>query len=454
MLNMSLQEMSRIVGVEGTDSNIRIDSISIDTRTLNPGDCYLALKGAQFDGHDFVVQAEQLQAAAIICESPQDINIPQVVVSNTRDALVKLGRANRHKSAAKIVAVTGSNGKTTVKEMIASILTEVGQTLATSGNLNNDIGVPLTLLRLSDEDAFGVIEMGANHPGDIAYLSQCVEPNIGVITNISAAHLEGFETLDGVAKTKCELLESLGESGIAILNKEDVFFDFCVQCAGTSKVISFGLSPSADVSCSAIKEELSAGTMLTQFTVNHKQVRFDVKLGLAGDHNIKNALAASAVAIALGVDCQSIQKGLEKVRPVPGRMEPLVMRNGTVIINDTYNANPASLGAALAVLKGSGSEFWVVLGAMGELGEDSRLLHDEVGRKIRLMGAMRLLAIGPDAKSTVDAFGNGAVFFETQEAMISMLKKELTGVETILVKGSRKQKMEKVVSALMQGCRH
>ncbi len=454
MLNMSLQEMSRVVGVECTDSNIRIDSISIDTRTLNPGDCYLALKGAQFDGHDFVVQAEELQAAAIICESSQEINIPQVVVSNTRDALAKLGRANRHKSAAKIVAVTGSNGKTTVKEMIASILTEVGQTLATSGNLNNDIGVPLTLLRLSDEDAFGVIEMGANHPGDIAYLSQCVEPNIGVITNISAAHLEGFGTLEGVAKTKCELLESLGESGISILNKDDVFFDFCVQCAGPSKVISFGLSRLADVSASAIKEELSAGKMLTQFTVKHKQVRFDVKLGLVGGHNIKNALAASAVAIALGVDWQSIQKGLEKVRPVPGRMEPLVMANGTVIINDTYNANPASLGAALAVLKGSGSEFWVVLGAMGELGEDSRLLHDQVGQQIRLMGAMRLLAIGPDAKSTADAFGNGAVFFETQEAMISMLKKELTGVETILVKGSRKQKMENVVSALMQGCRH
>ncbi len=454
MLNMSLQEMSHIVGVEGAENDIRIDSISIDTRTLNPGDCYLALKGAQFDGHDFVVQAEELQAAAIICESAQEINIPQVVVSNTRDALAKLGRAHRHKNAAKIVGVTGSNGKTTVKEMIASILAEVGQTLATRGNLNNDIGVPLTLLRLSDEDDFGVIEMGANQPGDIAYLSHCVEPNVGVITNISAAHLEGFETLEGVAETKCELLKSLGELGVAVLNKDDDFFDFCVQCAGSSKVISFGLTPSADVSSSAIRAELNAGKIVTQFTVKHKQVVFDVTLGLVGEHNIKNALAASAVAIALGVDCQSIQKGLEKVGPVPGRMEPLVMANGTVIINDTYNANPASLGAALAVLKDSGSEFWVVLGAMGELGENSRLLHDEIGQQIRLMGAMRLLAIGPDAKSTVDAFGIGAVFFETQEAMIAMLKKELTGVETVLVKGSRKQKMENVVSALMQGCGH
>ena len=451
MLNMSLQQMSAVVGGECADGNIKIDSISIDTRTLKPGDCYVAIKGSQFDGHDFVLQAEELQASAIICESLQKVNIPQVVVANTQGALAKLGRANRQNNKAKIIGVTGSNGKTTVKEMIAVILGEVGQTLATIGNLNNDIGVPLTLLRLNKSDDFGVIEMGANHPEEIAYLGQCAEPDIGVITNVSEAHLEGFESLEGVAKTKCELLESLSKAGIAVLNKDDAFFDFCVERAGSSRVISFGLSALADVSPIAIKSQLREGQFMTRFTIKYQQELFDVKVGLVGDHNIKNVLAASAVALALGVEYQYIQKGLEKVKPVPGRLEPYVMPNGGVLINDTYNANPASLTAALTVLKEIGGDFWVVLGAMGELGEESRLLHIEVGRQIKSMGAMRLLAIGPDAKSTTDAFGKGAIFFETQEAMITTLKKELTGSETILVKGSRTQKMENIVNALMHG---
>jgi len=235
----------------------------------------------------FVLKAEALQASAIICESPQKVNIPQVVVANTQEALAKLGHANRKNNKAKIIAVTGSNGKTTVKEMIAAILGEVGPTLATIGNLNNDIGVPLTLLRLDQADDFGVIEMGANNPEEIAYLSQCAEPDVGVITNIAEAHLEGFESLEGVAKTKCELLESLSKTGIAVLNKDDAFFDFCVERAGSSRVISFGLSALADVSPIAIKSQLREGQFMTRFTIKYQQELFDVRVGLVGDHNIK-----------------------------------------------------------------------------------------------------------------------------------------------------------------------
>jgi len=454
VLEMSLQEINTVVQGECDNASININSISIDTRTLKPGDCYVAIKGERFDGHEFIDQAEELQASAIICESPQSVKTPQIVVANTKQALAKLGCANRQKNNAKIIGVTGSNGKTTVKEMIAVILAEAGPTLATKGNLNNDIGVPLTLLRLDKGDNFGVIEMGANHLKEIAYLSQCAEPDVGVITNISAAHLEGFESLEGVAITKCELLESLSESGIAVLNKDDAFYDFCVERAGSSAVVSFGLSGSADVSPISIQSQLHEGQFVTQFTIKHHQEMFDVKVGLVGEHNIKNVLAASAVALALGIDHQHIQKGLEKIKPVSGRLEPFVMLNGGVLINDTYNANPASLTAALSVLKEIGGEFWVVLGAMGELGKESRLFHIEMGRQIKSMGAMRLLAIGPDAESATNAFGKGAVFFKTQEEMIIALKNELTGSETILVKGSRMQKMENIVNALMQGVRN
>ena len=454
-MQMWLSEIAEIVCGKQIGNDVAIASVSIDTRTLSPGQLYIAIKGHNFDGNDFVGLAEQTGAIAAIVHEDAAVSIPHVIVEDTRLALAQLAKAWRQKAAIPVVGITGSNGKTTVKEMVAAILSVAGKVLYTQGNLNNDIGVPLTLLRLNDADQFAVIEMGANHPGEIAYTSACAQADVVILNNAGAAHIEGFGSLDGVAKAKGEIIETLKEDGIAIINRDDRYFDYWQQLAGNRRVLSFGLDENANVTAQAIKTELRDNVFVTVFQlVASGYETVEVELKLAGTHNVLNALAAAAAGLALGLDLTQIAQGLAKVKPVTGRLQPLLGRLGNIVIDDTYNANSASLKVGLDVLINCPGEPWLVLGAFGELGPESQNMHREIGELIKASGVTRLLATGADTRYAVEAFGPGAIYFDTQEALIASLRQELTGNETILVKGSRMQRMENVVATLVDNFRN
>ncbi len=452
-MKLALSDITEAVNGRLAGGDRLIEGVGIDTRTLQPGELYVAIKGQNFDGHDFVDLAQQGGAAALIVERPVQSALPQVIVGDTRLALAELAGAWRRRLQVKVAGVTGSNGKTTVKEMIAAILALENEVLYTRGNLNNDIGVPLTLLRLEPTHRYAVIEMGANHPGEIAYTSRCAKPDVCVITNVGAAHIEGFGDLTGVAAAKGELIESLGEDGIAVLNRDDAFFPFWRQLAGGRRIVTFGLQQTADVGADSIGMRVDGSRFETAFELRTATERLPVRMQLAGAHNVMNALAAAAVCMQFGVDLPKIGDGLASMRPVTGRMQPLVGRLGNIVIDDSYNANPASLKAALEVLGQCGGEPWLVLGAFGELGADSPSIHREIGELCKAMNVVRLLAVGPDAEHCVDAFGKGAEFFTSQEQMIAALQERLTGSETLLIKGSRARKMERVVASLVENFR-
>lgn len=450
---MMLSEVAKIVSGKLVGRDLPVTAVSIDTRTLIPGQLYLAIKGRNFDGNSFVDVAERAGAVAAIVHEGVSATVPHVIVSDTRLALAELAGAWRKRFPTTVVGITGSNGKTTVKEMIASILSVNGNTLYTQGNLNNDIGVPLTLLRLNEHYRYAVIEMGANHPGEIAYSCHYVDPDAAVITNVGPAHIEGFGSVDGVAKAKGEIVEGLRTDAVAVLNRDDRYFDYWCSIAGDRKIQAFGMDARATVRATAIETGIVDGAFSTLFELITEQSVLTIKMKLAGHHNVMNALAAAAVCLAVGVDTQAIKQGLEAVMPVTGRLQPLIGRLGNVVIDDTYNANSASLKAALDVLNQCPGKHWLVLGAFGELGSESAEIHKQIGEQIRLSGVKRLLAVGADARYTAEAFGMGADFYSSQDDLIKTLDKELTGSETILVKGSRSQRMEKVVATLVENFR-
>jgi UDP-N-acetylmuramoyl-tripeptide--D-alanyl-D-alanine ligase len=440
--------------------DLAITSVSIDTRAIKPGQLYIAIKGHNFDGNEFVNQAEEVGAIAAIVHKGVKTALPHIVVDDTRLALAELAGAWRHSLATlgnetlSVVGITGSNGKTTVKEMVAAILAVNDPVLFTIGNLNNDIGVPLTLLRLNEQHRYAVIEMGANHAGEIAYTSKYAQSDVVIITNAGAAHLEGFGSLDGVAKAKGEIIETLNKDGIAVINHDDDYFDYWKSIAGTRTVLSFGLNSNANVAAKGVKTEIRANNFVTTFELVTELGTVDIILKLAGQHNVVNALAAAAASLALGLDLKQIKQGLENVKPVTGRLQPLFSHLGNIVIDDTYNANSTSLKAGLDVLAKFSGKPWLVLGAFGELGPDSPKMHEEMGALIKASGVVRLLAVGADSKNTVQAFGKGATFFEKQQDLIDALKQELKGDETILIKGSRAQHMENVAAALVDNFRN
>lgn len=463
-MNMMLSEIAACVHGKLVGEDVAISSVSIDTRAIEPGQLYIAIKGLNFDGNEFVAQAEQAGAVAAIVHPDIDATIPRIVVDDTRLALAELAGAWRSKAPVSVVGVTGSNGKTTVKEMVAAILSVNANTLFTKGNLNNDIGVPLTLLRLNEQHRYAVIEMGANHPGEIEYTCRYAQADVAIITNVGAAHIEGFGSVDGVAKAKGEIIQALKQDGVAVLNRDDAYFDYWKSVAGTRKIISFGIDGAATVTAHSVKTEIVNDEFSTSFELVTDAGVSTVKLKLAGRHNVLNALAATAACLALDIDLQQIKQGLESVKPVTGRLQPLVSRLGNIVIDDTYNANSASLKAGLDVLAnctgkrclqdvGKERKLWLVLGAFGELGPESPRIHEEMGELIKSSGVVRLLAIGSDARNTVKVFGKGATFFDTQNELIEVLKQELKGDEAILVKGSRAQRMENVVAALVENFR-
>jgi UDP-N-acetylmuramoyl-tripeptide--D-alanyl-D-alanine ligase len=459
-MKMMLSECSALVQGKLAGEDVAITSVSIDTRAIEPGQLYVAIKGHNFDGNEFVEQAQEAGAIAAIVHKGVKTSLPHIIVEDTRLALAELSGAWRRTLAARdgemlsVVGITGSNGKTTVKEMVAAILAVNDPVLFTQGNLNNDIGVPLTLLGLNERHRFAVIEMGANHAGEISYTSTYAQADVVIITNAGAAHIEGFGSLEGVAKAKGEIIETLKNDGVAVINHDDVYFDYWKSVAGNRRVLSFGLNAVADVTAKAIKTEIQNNAFVTAFELVTAQGAIEISLKLAGRHNVVNALAATAASLALDIGLRQIKQGLESVKPVTGRLQPLVGRLGNIVIDDTYNANSASLKAGLDVLATFRGKPWLVLGAFGELGPESPKMHEEMGTLIKASGVERLLAVGADSKNTVQAFGKGATFFEKQQDLIDVLKQELKGGETILIKGSRAQHMENVAAALVDNFRN
>ena len=459
-MKLMLSDCAEAVQGRFIGEDVAVTSVSIDTRAIKPGQLYIAIKGHNFDGNEFLGQAEEAGAIAAIVHKDVKTTLSHIVVDDTRLALAKLAGAWRRSLSERgieplsVVGITGSNGKTTVKEMVAAILAVNAPVLFTQGNLNNDIGVPLTLLRLHGDHRYAVIEMGANHAGEIAYTSTYAEADVVLITNAGAAHIEGFGSLEGVAKAKGEIIETLKNDGIAVINHDDDYFGYWQSVAGNRRVLSFGLNNGADVTAKAIKTEIRNNTFVTTFELVSAQGTVDIILKLAGRHNVVNALAAAAASLALGIDLTQIKQGLENVKPVTGRLQLLVGRLGNIVIDDTYNANSASLKAGLDVLANFRGKPWLVLGAFGELGPDSPKMHAEMGGLIKASGVVRLLAVGADCKNTVQVFGKGATYFEKQQDLIEVLNQELKGDETILIKGSRAQHMENVAAALVDNFRN
>ena len=420
--------------------------VSTDTRTVAAGQLFFALSGPNFDGADFVGEAGNRGAAGAVVHTPVDEDIAQITVDDTKLALGRLGRSWRNQHDATVVGITGSNGKTTLKELTAACLAAKAPTLATQGNLNNDIGMPLMLLRLDDSHRYAVLEMGANHIGEIAYLTSVAQPDVVIITNAGAAHLEGFGSIEGVARGKGEILQGEKRPSHAILNADDEYFDYWRSLVTDVNVVSFGLSSEADVFGDAIVVEDG----MTQFRLHILDNEVTVSLALSGVHNVRNACAAAAVATVLGVSIQDIARALESVEPVSGRLQPLAALNGATLYDDSYNANPLSVAAAGEFLASLPGESWFVLGDMKELGADEARLHSEVGEQLKSAGIDRLFVTGDLCRNTAEGFGEGATWFDSADALCRDVAAGLSVDVNVLVKGSRSMRMERVVDALRE----
>jgi len=425
------------------------EGASIDSRTIERGQLFVALRGERFDGHAFVAAAAERGAAAALVERPVEARLPQVVVQDAQAALTALARAWRQNSQALILGVGGSNGKTTTKELLAAILGRAGPTLATRGNLNNHIGVPLTLLRLDPAHRFAVIEMGANHPGEIAALAALAAPEIAVVTNAGDEHLEGFGDLEGVARAEGEMFAALPPSGTAVINADDPFNGLWRAMSRGTRVVCFGIDAPAEVRASAIQGRIEGGAFITQFTLTLAGEQARVRLGLPGRHNVSNALGAAAAAHAAGVGLPAIIAGLEHMRPVAGRLQLKPGPRGSWLIDDSYNANPSSVRAGIDVLCALPGEHWLVLGEMAELGEETVASHAGVGDYARRAGVTRLFAMGGAARHAVAAFGGRGTWYEDAARLGDALAGNLEAGVTVLIKGSRVNRLERVVERLL-----
>ena len=431
-------------------SDAAFTGVSTDTRSLLPGQLFFALQGPNFDGAAFVNTAKEKGAAAAVVTRHCNADLPQIVVEDTRKALGQLAHAWRDSLETCVVAVTGSNGKTTLKEMIAACLTELGRTLSTRGNLNNDIGLPLMMLELDERHGFAVLELGANHHGEIAHLTRLLNPQFAIISNAGPAHLEGFGSIEGVAQAKGEILHNSGQLTNAILNAEDKYFDYWSKLAEPAKVTSFGLGDYADVYATEINLTVTG----SRFRLHAGDDSAQVTLSFAGPHNVLNACGAAAVALQVGASLEQIARGLEKARPVAGRLRPLAGMRGCTIFDDSYNANPTSVIAAARFLAELEGDSWLVLGDMGELGDETEALHREVGAAARSAGVHRFLATGEAMKAAVAEFGDKAEWFINVDDLVAELRETVDSRVNLLVKGSRFMRMERVVEALSCAPRH
>ncbi len=455
---MTLAQAATALACEAPAGDAGFSGVSTDTRTLRSGDLFIALDGPNFDAHSLLAGARQKGAVAAVVSRPVDDALPQLQVADTRLALGQLAAAWRAGFKGCLVAITGSNGKTTVKEMVASILGCRGEVLATAGNFNNDIGMPLTLLRLRPQlHRYAVIEMGANHKGEIGYLSRLARPDVALITNAAAAHLAGFGSLDDVAQAKGEIWQGLARGGVAVVNADDHYARYWNTLVSDYKVIHFGAEADVALKSGAARppeQRLSQGRFRNQFTLATPLGDVAISLQLAGQHNVWNAMAATAVAIAAGADLADVAQGLGRMRPVKGRLQPRISAWGQLLIDDSYNANPHSVAAAIDLLGQMAGESILALGDMAELGDEAAQQHHQVGELAARRGVDRVFACGPLCREAVAGFGRGGQWFETREELIKALASYLAerGEDlTVLVKGSRSAAMEQVVDSLVAG---
>ena len=448
MISMLLSEAAKTVGSTLSGEDVIFSGCSTDSRTIERGNLFIALKGEYFDGHKYVSIAEKNGASSLIVDSDVSNTKPFIKVKNTREAMGMLAKSWREKITIPLVAITGSNGKTTVKEMVTSILSTVSNVHATSGNLNNDIGVPKTLFGLNEHHSYAVIEMGANHLGEIEWLSKIASPNIAVITQCAPAHLEGFKNIQSVAKAKAEIYLGLQSSGIAIINADDEYAGFWKNCCKKTKQVTFGIeSENADIRAKDIRP--STDNLSINFRLITDDDDIQISLPLIGNHNVMNALAAAACCLSLDISLHAIKKGLENMKPIKGRLQIRLGRNNIRIIDDTYNANPTSLNAAIKTLCDLKGPHFIVLGDMGELGHDAVRFHEDVGITARQNNIDGLFTIGDLSINATKSFGQGASHFDNYDDLEKSLIKILDKHSTVLVKGSRSMKMERIVNTLM-----
>ena len=446
MISMRLSEAVKITGAQLYGRDVRFRGCCSDSRRITADQMFIALRGNHFDGHQFIDAALERGANSFLLETFPTNNLSGIKVGNARNAMGLLARAWRKKFDIPVVAVTGSNGKTTVKQMLRCILSQGTLVHATAGNLNNDIGVPLTLFGIDEEHDYVVIEMGANHPGEIQWLANISHPDVAVITQCAPAHLEGFGTVEGVAKAKAEVYSALGKNGTAIINADDPYADFWRQCSSESRQIDFAAKNNADVKAANIEYDHDA--FITRFELVTENGSVTITLPLPGHHNVMNAIAASACAYALDISNEQIRDGLQSIRAVKGRLQFKKGLKGVSIIDDTYNANPESLRAALEVLGRCAERRWLVLGDMGELGEQSHSLHAACGPAARAAGVEKLFTLGELSKEASATFGQGSVHSDSRSALIELLINRIDSDVIVLIKGSRAMQMEQIVNAL------
>jgi UDP-N-acetylmuramoyl-tripeptide--D-alanyl-D-alanine ligase len=446
---MRLSEAANMLGATLTGDDTEVRRVSTDSRGLQPGDLFVALRGEKFDGGAFAAQALQQGAAGVVLDATQASGIaPAIRVADTRLALGELAAAWRLRFAIPLIAITGSNGKTTVKEMTAQILrAESGSddaVLATEGNLNNDIGLPLMLLRLRPAHRYAVLEMGMNHFGEIDYLTRIARPDVALVNNAQAAHVGMLGSVAGVARAKGEIFNGLADTGIAIVNADDPYAGLWRGMNPGRTVLSFGLSEAA-----TIRGEYQASGYGAALRIATPRGVLQLEIKVPGEHNVRNALAAAAAAFAVGARNASIVAGLSGFTGIKGRLMRLPALHGSTFIDDTYNANPDSVRAALAVLATRPGKKILVLGDMGELGPDAPALHAQIGLAARSTGVEKLFALGEQSKKTAAAFGAGAMHFERIQELLADLENELAPDTTVLVKGSRFMRMERVVQSFV-----
>ena len=429
------------------------DSVSTDSRTVEPGQLFFALRGERFDGASYVADAARRGAVGAVVSARQPEELPQVEVANPQRALGVFAKAWRERFELPVIGITGSNGKTTVKEMTAAIMRasaggDHDRVLVTWGNLNNEIGVPVTVLYLNATHLSAVVEMGAAAPGDIAYLADIARPTIAVVTNAYRAHLKGFGNIERVAATKGEIYASLQPDGTAIVNRDDRFFSTWWELSAGRRRVSFGSHPDADYRVTEVRQSAGRDGVELSFTMRTPAGPIAALLPMAGQHNVINALAAAAAGMAAGASRDAVAVGLREMRNVTGRLRRVPAPGGITVYDDTYNANPGSVRAAVEFLASQSGERWLVLGDMAELGPQSAELHGEVGDLARRSGISRLFCTGVDARAAATAFGAGAEWRESMDDLIEILRAALRQGTTVLVKGSRRMGMERVVQAI------
>ncbi|HUN26111.1 MAG TPA: UDP-N-acetylmuramoyl-tripeptide--D-alanyl-D-alanine ligase [Steroidobacteraceae bacterium] len=454
-MNAAIEPAKRTLGRFAHDCGGRLEGadrtylgVSTDTRTLKSGELFVALRGPRFDGHHFVAAAAAAGAAGTLVDARQPAALAQILVEDTERALGRAAAAWRGAFRLPLVGVAGSNGKTTAKEMIGAILSQAGTCLVTRGNLNNQIGVPLTLLRVEPTHHFAVVEIGTNHAGEVAALARIARPTIGLITNAGAEHLEGFGSLEAVARAEGEMVEGLEASAVAVLNADDPFLPLW-RAATRARVVTFGLREPAEFRARDVAARIVEGAFRTTFRLECDQGSAAVELRLAGRHNVANALAAAAASVAAGATLEHVRAGLAAMRAVHGRLELKRARSGAWLIDDSYNANPSSVRAGIEVLEELGGHRWLVLGDMAELGEFAHTSHAEIGTFAREHGVERLFATGSLAQLAVESFGAGGAWYPDGEALARALEAQAGAEVRLLVKGSRVNRLERVVAALV-----